>query len=346
MGKFTKYKFDLNMAHPRNFLYKKSINPATDIQVVHYTEEQIQKYAEYIERILTSLPDDKRRVMVTVYGGDFLKEISGITKFVEALKTAVDWFFLSIPPTGIQNYTDGLYNLSHACDSKLAVDIECTAEDLLTPSEFTVDSIIYNIRWLFGRNLGGYVKVFISSVDSIPAVFDVYTNLVQIVPNVRFELMLDYTADIDVTCNEGTLEALEAIASILKSDPVIRKNFAYSPPQGVRTGQLPKALFGNIMSVMTEGGVIYPGYDVSMITDKAVDDLAIGTVDDDISDIIGKRNTLLRAVPVKYDYTNVDNLYRVTPWDDKDGVGYNMIPTESAKQLHNILVTYLSTRGV
>ena len=167
-----------------------------------------------------------------------------------------------------------------------------------------------------------------------------FTRLVDVVPHIKFEIMLDYVRDIDATCEQALVERLSAIKNIAED------NFVYSPPQGVRRGQLPNAMFGNIMGVMTDGGIIYPGYDISVVTDEAVKALAIGTTNDSVDHVIGNRNTLLNTARPYFDSANLDNLYRGTSQDGSGGVAYNMVPTESAKQLHSLLSMYLSTRGV
>jgi hypothetical protein len=335
-------KFILNLGNPCNIEYSKSNN--IQPQSHNFTEEQLNRYAEYI-KFFSEKNIDGRRIMITVYGDDTFKSLSSLNTFASSVKDYVDIFKIDIDVPIKQEQLLYIKELWKILGKKLKSDIyySFSLENETEEERQQYDSFYYNIRWLFTRGIGMgcVVKLNPHNANKILDVFNDFLKCRDEIPNLNCIIKLDCCNQYDEFFDDQAFEdALKLIEAHLDENPELGKNFVYSPNHALKKVR-ENTFISNIFCEMTAGGKIYPGYDVQFMTDAACDEFVMGNISEDFNVLEEKRNILLSK---KSEFACIDNnsfnIFRSIPWKDDKEI-YNIKASEQICRLHNLLTKYL-----
>lgn len=347
-----KYKFEVNLSSPANFEVTRALGEPHS--TTGYTDAQLQRFADYIKYIVDKgLAEPNRPIKVSFYAGGGGTELilSQATKFAGYAKDYVDIIACSLPVRDVYEHREELFALARLLGDKLLVNTHYDFGMDVDPAVEidTPGTPRYNLRWLFARGLGTYVSAFATTqnIGNFMAVFDDFLTLRKSVPNLKCDVVVDPIEDAGAApIDEATARAaLSAIAAYLETHPELQGAFNYRMTHAVREDRKPDALMSNVVAVMAEGGVIYPGYDVPFMTAKALDDFPLGIIEDDFDLLENRRAELIAQLPESSETLDggCNDMLRSVPWVDEDGE-WSLTPSDNLCILHSLLAEYLPRR--
>lgn len=338
MGK-ANIKFALNFAAPCNFDYARAQGYTPE--VAEFSTEELARYADYIKFILKRHLYEDRRVVLNVHGDDMLTQLGSFIDFSARLNAIVDYFSIQTNAVGLQRNKALLLTLWKMLGQRLAVDICCD----FAGSDDHVDAARYNLRWLFARGMGAHcvVQLTPANIDSILDTFEEVRLLRCKYPQFVCELSVDYTSQETVDFDESAIATLlETIRHELRVHPALEGAFVYCPSLAARTAPCGNPTIHYPLVSMTDGGVIYPCYDVPFMTDNARDSYSIGSVFEDFELLEARRAGVLNQC--KDFGTAQGNLCCSVPWDPVGGM-LSLQPTYQHCVMHRLLTEYLPFRS-
>lgn len=338
----NKFKFKLNYASPCNYKYTQA--RGGEVGTISFTDEQLTRYAGYIKNVLAK-QTEKRDSIITVHGAPAFEIASQLDTFSGAVGDAVDGLFVDV---ALKDVADNISTILTLVDGgAYGSNVRFTCSTSLVDM---TDNERYALRYMLLKGLCTYVTVALtpSNIGRIVEIFNSFKTFRDIYGNTRCELHIDEAAMDSEDFDEAAIRsALETIANVVDADETgqLAIDFVYRPAlalRGVRTGD---ALMGDVMCEMTELGVIYPGYDVRLLTDRGRDELAVGNAEDDFEDIDAGRKYLFDQLDESGNGLTgtCEDMTRAVPWDDPNHI-YSMVPSAQLCKMHELLAEYLPYR--
>ncbi len=342
----NKFKFKINYYSPCNAYFTRA--HGGEVGTASFTEEQLARFAEYCKHILAQQTEDRASV-VNMYSDDMVGQLSDVATVMAPMGSdGVSCFFMLDSVTLYDHREALLELLAKASGFHYAPSVRATlleSEDLFD----TPNSESYNIRWAAAKGLCNYIDVSLtpSNIHRVVEMFDRFKKLRSIYPNVKCELSIDVTspesADFDEAAIRNALSIVKMYFDTI--DPELAEFFVYRPVpalRGVRTGN---ALMADLMVDMCEGGELYCGYDVVLMTDKARDAFVLGNIKEDFAVLDARLETLRTQLSESGNGFTGDcyDMTRAVPWVDPDHE-FSMVPAEQHCIMHELLAEYLPYR--
>lgn len=348
----NKYKFKLNFASPCNYTFTRA--QGGQVGQITFTDEQLTRYAQYITHVLSQQTETRPNI-VTVHGGDLKAALPQIKTFANALApanmdgTGVMGLFIETPLSQLRNNIAEIADIAKS--TAVGRDLMVTCRTNLV--DMTMEET-YALRYALTHGFCKYVVVALTpaNMHRVAEVFQQFLAWKAEYDNIRCELYIDEAAP-EVAASEFDedfiRQSLESIQDTIAADESgkLAIEFVYRPApalRGVRTGD---ALMADLMCEMTENGVIYPGYDVPLLTDRGRDELAVGNAEDDFEDIDAGRKYLFDQLDESGNGLTgtCEDMTRAVPWDDPDHI-YSMVPSAQLCKMHELLSEYLPYRSM
>ena len=336
----NKFKFKLNCDAPCNAEYVRAQGGV--VGQASFTDEQLTRYAEYIKHVVSQQSED-RPVDVNIYGGDLYSLLPQLSVFTAALGDATtNTVFLNLESVYFRQNLQNI--LSFIGNSPCRVVINLYASMLDDASSDEQAAINYSAM----QGLCRYAFVWLTpeNIYRLPEIFDNWKRLHEKFPRFACELRIDTASFMNASLDEEMVRfSAETVANAIGDNEALKKEFVYSPVPALRTAKVGNALMGDVLGVMCDDGVVYPGYDEYLMSDKAREELALGNIADDFSVLDAGRKALYDQLEVSGGGLAGDctDMTRSVPWNDPD-YEYSMKATEQLCMLHNVLAEALPYR--
>lgn len=348
----NKFKFKLNFASPCNYIYTRA--QGGEVGQATFTDEQLTRYAEYIQNVLDKQVED-RFAIVSIYGGNLADVLPRIKPFVNRIQKpdeargvpGVSGVFIDVELSQFRSHLAAMTDLINNTGVGDLIMVTCSTNFVDMTTEDT-----YALRYALTQGFCKYVTVALTpaNIHRVAEVFQQFLTWKTQYDNIHCELYIDESAP-EVASSafdeEFIRQALENIQDIIATDisGKLAIDFVYRPApalRGVRTGD---ALMADVMCEMTDGGVVYPGYDVSLLTDRGRDELAVGNIEDDFADLDAGRKYLFDQLDESGNGLTgtCEDMTRAVPWNDPDH-DYSMVPSAQLCKMHELLSEYLPYR--
>ena len=332
-----KAKFILNFASPCNINYHRILG--TEIKTYTYTEEQLLRYSEYIKYILNNnkLLNDRTKCIIT--SGNALNEFDNLIYFAKQIKDSINYFYLNINYDSFKKEDiDKIYTLWNILGSKLQLDVFYN----LGFEDNTSSEKNYYLKVLISRGLATFctIKVSPSNIHKLVSSFNEVLEINKTYKKIVYSIILDSTGkDVSYYDKSVAESSLETISSYLDNNPDMGKYFSYAP-NNIFRNSVERSLMNGVLTVMTEDGNIYPGYDVQFMTDIAKETFILGNIFEEYSALEDKRTKLLENFQTISTNRDSNDVFKCIPWDDTENL-YSIKPSKQIQELHELLTKYL-----
>lgn len=347
----NKYKFKLNFASPCNCIYTRA--QGGEVGQASFTDEQLARYAAYIQNIIDKQTEERFSI-VNIYGGDLATALPHIKTFVSHIQKPVSLrgvagVFLDVELSQLRNHLTELTDIIKNTDIGSHIMVTCRTNLVDMAAEET-----YALRYALTHGFCKYVTVALTpaNIHRIAEMFQQFLTWKADYDNIRCEMFIDEAAPevADSEFDEDFIrQALETVQDAIDADESgkLAIEFVYRPApalRGVRTGD---ALMADVMCEMTDGGVVYPGYDVSLLTDRGRDELAVGNIAEDFAVLDEGRKYLFDQLDESGNGLTgtCEDMTRAVPWNDPNHL-YSMVPSAQLCTMHELLSEYIPYRSM
>ena len=122
-----------------------------------------------------------------------------------------------------------------------------------------------------------------SNIHKLVSSFNEVLEIKKTYKKIVYSIILDSTGkDVSYYDKSVAESSLETISSYLDNNPDMGKYFSYAP-NNIFRNSVERSLMNGVLTVMTEDGNIYPGYDVQFMTDIAKETFILGNIFEEYS---------------------------------------------------------------
>lgn len=325
------YDFGVNLSNIPNFDVMQNTN------TVDIPEEYLDRYAEYIKKIINTLDKDNITI-VSIYGGETLQYFTKLRIFIEKLINHVDWFVMySYGKYISENFSEilKLWNtLGYRFKIKLCGDIAINSDN--TRLFWTT------YRKLVARDLisGITIKINGNNIKNLSKFFDTYLEQQIYNDNLQLYLSLD-ESKYDQYSKEESEKIINSIVNKINSLSSTEPKIKYKSHIKVFDLNYKDTILGNRFPCLCGDGTVYPSYEIPAMSNYGLQKYSIGSIMDDIDTLVEKRSTLLNSEKIQLE--NLDEyrkLFLSVPFTELDENGVdkvNVQPFTKACELHDLL---------